>query len=127
MQKRAFLILSAWLFFLQSCLSYEGNYVAKPVAVIAPSVSTSMKAREIISRMHWIAVPPDRTDMVLVVVRSLLAYPLFPSYGSFQELERAAEMQVNISGPNYHAYLFRLNTDGSYSQFEHTSFPANEY
>ena len=46
------------------------------VAVIASSISTSMKACEIRMRMRWDEVQPNQAESVLVVVRSNLFNPL---------------------------------------------------
>jgi hypothetical protein len=60
-------------------LKETGKVERSGVAVIAPSVSTSMKAREIRMRLGWTEVQPKQADNVLVVVRSALFDPL--SYG----------------------------------------------
>lgn len=97
----------------------------KEVAVIAPSVSTSMKAREIRSEMGWTEVYPKKADFVLVVVRSALYNPLMPSYKCYCDLKQDADYQLNIAGPNFHIYLYQLYNDLHVNQIDHTSFPAD--
>ena len=75
------------------------------VAVIAPSVSTSIKAREIRAQLKKSEVPFRYAEAILVVVRSSLYNPLQYSYDSVGELQRDADSQLNISGPKYHVYL----------------------
>jgi len=96
------------------------------VAVIAPSVSTSMKAREIRYHFKWQEVEPKEADYILVVVRSMLFYPLQNSYDSFTELKDDAESQLNISGSNYHIYLFFLENDLSVTEVDHKYFEAED-
>lgn len=74
---------------------------ALSVSVIAPSISTSIMARRIIAEMKWIEAKPKKADQILVVVRSSLLDPLNINYKSYHELERDADMQLNISGPKY--------------------------
>jgi len=97
------------------------------VAVIAPSISTSMKAREIRMKMGWYELQPKQADKVLVVVRSGLFNPLDYSYDSYGELKKDAENQLNISGSNYHVYIYEIKDDLSVIQLEHISFPADDY
>lgn len=121
--------LSKWVF---SNFKYAPSLAAGPkagekVSVIAPSVSTSMKAREIRLEMRWLEVPPKQSDYVLVVVRSELYNPLMPSYDSFGKLKEDAEMQLNISGSNYHIYIYWLHDTLEVSQLKHISMKANNY
>jgi len=46
------------------------------VATIAPSVSTSVEARAMRSRLGWVEVSPREADVILVVVRSMRFNPL---------------------------------------------------
>lgn len=94
------------------------------VALIAPSVSTAQKAREVMQRMKWIEVKPRRADNVLVVVRSALFNPLRDRYESFGELRRDAENQLKIAGPKFHVYTYTLDDDLRVSQTEHVSQDA---
>ena len=96
------------------------------VAVIAPSVSTSMKAREIRADLGLSEVQPKRANFVLVVVRSMLFDPLSYSYDSFGHLKEDADMQLNISGSNYHLYFYEIRDDLSVTQIKHTSFSAGD-
>ncbi|GAB1536281.1 hypothetical protein ADMFC3_19120 [Geovibrio sp. ADMFC3] len=96
------------------------------VATIAHSVSTSMKAREIRTQQGWNEVPFKQADVVLVVCRSTLSYPLMSSYKNVNQLSQDADMQLNISGSLYHVYLYKLNDDLSVNEIKHTSFKAND-
>ena len=96
------------------------------VSVIAPSVSTSMMAREIRIKNGWCEVTPQKANFILVVVRSSLYNPLNYSYASYDELNKDAERQMNIAGPNYHIYLYSISDDSSVKQEEHKSFEAND-
>ena len=99
---------------------------ATSVAVIAPSVSTSMMARSIIVQKKWIETKPKMADLILVVVRSSLFNPLRFNYESFGDLKHDAESQLNISGPRFHIYLYRLDDDLQCTQEAHTSFEARD-
>ena len=93
--------------------------------VIAPSVSTSMEARAIRQRNGWTEATDVRSaDAVLVVVRSSLFNPLNDRYDSLKQLEKDADNQLNIAGPKFHIYLFRLQSDLSVSKVKHTSYEA---
>lgn len=96
------------------------------VAVIAHSLSTSMKAREIRANARWVEVSAKEADHVLVVCRSALFNPLDYSYDCYCDLDEDAENQFNISGSNYHIYLYQINDDLSVSQTSHNSFEADD-
>lgn len=49
------------------------------IAVIAPSVSTSLMARQVLAKLHASEVGLRRADLLLVVVRSSLLNPLMSS------------------------------------------------
>jgi hypothetical protein len=102
------------------------NVGVNSVAVIAPSVSTSMKANRIVAANQWSLTSPREASAVLVVVRSSLMFPLKSSHGSYKELEEDAGRQLNIAGPNYHVYLFRINDDLSVTEIDHQSFEAKD-
>lgn len=113
-----------WFFFIIcSCYLFAQSM---SVAVIAPSISTSMKAREIRMSKGWSEVNYKNSDAILVVCRSGLYLPLSSSYDSVKELEDDANNQLNISGSNYHVYLFKLNDNLSVTEVNHTNFPAND-
>ena len=95
------------------------------VVVIAPSVSTSMEARLILSKQGWIETNLRNASAALVVVRSMLYNPLMFSYESFDELERDAEMQLNISGENFHVYIYSLDDRLKPTQLKHISYKAD--
>ena len=96
------------------------------VAVIAHSVSTSIKAREIRTQADWAEVPPKKADFVLVVCRSMLFNPLSFSYRSYGKLDEDAENQLNISGSNFHVYIYAINDDLSVTQVKHESFQVED-
>ncbi|MBD3750825.1 MAG: hypothetical protein IE931_15255 [Sphingobacteriales bacterium] len=97
------------------------------LAVIAHSVSTSMEAREVLRRQGWSETSNLRqADGVLVVCRSMLSYPLNSSYDSIKELDEDADFQLNISGANFHVYVYRINDDLSVDEVKHIHYPADE-
>lgn len=97
------------------------------VAVIAHSVSTRMEAREVLRRQGWTETTNLRqADAILVVCRSGLSWPLNSSYNSIKELDKAADSQLNITGSNFHVYIYRINDDLSVNEIKHIHYPANE-
>lgn len=100
--------------------------VISSVCVIAPSLSTTQAAREILRAKRWQEVQPKDAGFVLVVCRSSLFDPLKWDYKSFAELKQDAEYQLNISGPKYHAHVFQVRDDLSLSRIEHSSTEAKE-
>lgn len=96
------------------------------VAVIAHSVSTSMEAREVRRRQGWTETSLRQADAILVVCRSGLSYPLSSSYRSIKELDEDADSQLNISGSNFHVYIYRINDDLSVDEIKHIHYPAND-
>jgi hypothetical protein len=117
-------VITAVLANVQTVHAAAGNI--DEVAVIAHSVSTSIKAREIRTQAGWYEVPPKRADFVLVVCRSMLFNPLSSSYRSYGELDEDAENQLNISGSNFHLYVYAINDDLSVTQVQHESFEAED-
>lgn len=75
---------------------------ALSVAVIAPSVSTSMEARRLIAQQKWTVGKFKTADAILVVVRSALFNPLQANYRFIGELSKDADNQLNIAGPKFH-------------------------
>lgn len=97
------------------------------VSVIAHSISTRMKAREILRTQGWTETTNLRqADGILVVCRSGLSWPLNSSYDSIKELNREANSQLNISGSNFHIYLYRINDDLSVDEVKHVHYPADD-
>ena len=96
------------------------------VAVIAPSVSTSMMARQVLAKLHTSEVRLRHADEVLVVVRSSLFDPLMSIYSSVCDLQKDADNQLNIAGPNFHVYLYRMDDDLRVTQTVHQSVPAEQ-
>lgn len=97
------------------------------LAVIAHSVSTSMEARKVLRQQGWSETSSLRqAEGILVVCRSTLSYPLSSSYNSIKELDKDADSQLNISGPNFHVYLYRINDKLSVDEVKHIQYPANE-
>jgi hypothetical protein len=99
--------------------------LTKGVAVIAPSVSTSMKAREIRVQLKKSEVPFRYAEAILVVVRSSLYNPLQYSYDSVAELQRDADNQLNISGPKFHVYVYSMDDNLAVAQLSHRSLEAD--
>lgn len=97
------------------------------VAVIAHSISTRMEARQVLRRQGWTETTNLRqADGILVVCRSGLNWPLNSSYRSIKELDDNANSQLNISGSNFHIYVYRINDDLSVDEVKHIHYPAND-
>ena len=96
------------------------------VAVIAHSISTSMEAREVRRRNGWSETDFRQADAILVVCRSGLNWPLSSSYDSIKELDEDADSQLNISGSNFHIYIYRINNDLSVDEIKHVHYPADD-
>ncbi len=97
------------------------------VAVIAHSISTRMEARQVLMRKGWTETTNLRqADGILVVCRSGLNWPLNSSYPSIKELDDDADSQLNISGSNFHIYVYRINDDLSVDEDKHIHYPAND-
>jgi hypothetical protein len=94
--------------------------------VIAESVSTSMEARRIIRQQRWQEAPLRQAEYVLVVVRSSLMMPLIGIYDGIGELQRDAENQLNISGPNFVVYIFRLDDNLRPTELKRVNYPARD-
>ena len=94
------------------------------VAVIAPSVSTSMEAKRVIAQENWTQGKFKTADAILVIVRSALFNPLRVNYRFVGELQQDAEGQLNIAGTNFHIYLYQLGDDLECTQLKHTSHEA---
>ena len=96
------------------------------VVTIAHSVSTSIEARKIRAERGYIETSTEKADIVLVVCRSGLNWPLTSSsYTSFADLNTDAESQLNIAGSNFHIYLFSKSASGNLSELSHDKYPAN--
>ena len=107
-------------------ISFPQNKSLK-VTVVAHSVSTEMVANSLISKNGWIEDTDLRSsDYILVICRSELDYPLNDSYDSFKELDEDADNQLNISGSNYHIYLYKLESDLSVSVYKHKYYKAED-
>lgn len=97
------------------------------LGVIAHSVSTRMEAREVLRAQGWTETRNLRqADGILVVCRSGLTWPLNRYYSSIGELDNDANSQLNISGSNFHIYVYRINNDLSVNKVKHVHYPANE-
>lgn len=103
--------------------AYAGG---EKVAVIAPSVSTSVEARSIMRRLGWVESNLGEAQAILVVVRSMLSDPLNYSYDSIKELQDDADMQLNITGEKFHIYIYQINADLGVTQLKHTSYKATD-
>jgi hypothetical protein len=96
------------------------------VAVVAHSISARVEARKVLARQGWTETTNLRqADGILVVCRSGLNWPLNDSYRSFKELNDDADSQLNISGSNFHIYVYKLNDNLSVEKVAHHSFPAD--
>jgi hypothetical protein len=96
------------------------------VAVIAHSISTSSEARRVLRKMGWSETSNLRyASAILVVCRSGLMFPLNSNYDSFKDLDRAADSQMNISGDEFHVYIYRFNSDLSVSESQHIHYKAD--
>ena len=105
-----------------SCQTLAAN-----VFVIAHSISTRAEARLVMQKQGWgQAANPSQANGVLVVCRSGLSYPLNSSYKNIKELNDDADGQLNISGSNFHIYVYNLNGNKTLSQVQHIYYPAND-
>jgi len=125
--KSLLIILYSFLFIPPILLAQDINKNISEVTVIAHSISTSSLANQIRVKMKWTEVSPKKADYVLVVCRSGLSFPLNSSYECYCELDEAAENQLNISGSNYHIYLFYMNDDLSVKEIYHDYYEADDY
>ncbi|WP_047542097.1 hypothetical protein [Methylotenera versatilis] len=97
------------------------------VAVIAHSLSTRAEARAVLRKQGWFATENLRqADGILVVCRSSLRNPLSNNYRSIKELDEDADSQLNISGANFHIYVFRINDNLSVDEVNHVRYEAGE-
>ena len=121
-------ILYSLLFLLSFSLapSVVSAERALNVAVIAHSISTSMEAREVRRRNGWTETDLRQADAILVVCRSGLNWPLNSSYDSIKELDDDADSLLNISGSNFHIYIYRINSDLSVDEIKHVHYPADD-
>lgn len=117
--------LSVILFFVILVVPSILFCAGEKIAVIAPSVSTSMEARTIMYQNGFVYADFRDSQAILVVVRSMLFYPLFNQYDSVRDLDQAANMQLNICGTYFHVYLFTFNSDLSVSQVYHDYYEAD--
>ncbi len=103
-----------------------GTPSASGIYVIAHSVSTRMKAREILINTRLYESSLQQAEGALVVCRSVLFNPLNYSYESVNELSEDAANQLNISGSYYHIYIYSFDDTLRCQQVKHTSFPADD-
>ena len=100
---------------------------AADVFVIAHSISTRSEARLVMQKQGWgQATNPAQASGILVVCRSGLSYPLNSSYKNIKELDEDADSQLNISGSNFHVYIFNLNGNKTVSEAQHIYYPAKD-
>lgn len=97
------------------------------VTVIAPSVSTRIKARKILMEAGWQEARLRQAQAVMVVVRSSIRDPLKESYDCYKELLEDAEGQLNISGSKYHIYLYVFDDDLNLIKNNHINIEAQLY
>ena len=97
------------------------------VYFIAHSISTRVEGKSIIRKNGWnIVTNPRDANLIFVVCRSGLYYPLSSSYRSIKELDEAADGLLNISGDNYHLYQYSLSGNGSVSEIRHKYYEAKD-
>ena len=97
------------------------------VYFIAHSISTRVEGKSIIRKNGWnIVTNPRDANLILVVCRSGLYYPLSSSYRSIKELDEAADGLLNITGDNYHLYKYSISGNGSVSETRHKYYEAKD-
>jgi len=121
---RQIIVIALLLTSLVECIAFAESRSLN-MAVIAPSVSTSMEARSIMREKGWLETNFRQADGILVVVRSMLFNPLNYSYRSIDDLQKDADMQLNISGEKFHVYIYQINDDLSVTQLKHISYKAD--
>ena len=95
--------------------------------VIAHSISTRAEARKVMQRQGWMeATNLRQADAILVVCRSGLNWPLSGSYRSIKELSDDADSQLNISGSNFHIYIYQINNNLGVDEIKHIHYPADD-
>jgi hypothetical protein len=108
-------------------LVFSCQLLAADVYVIAHSISTRTEARRVMQKQGWSqSANPNQANGILVVCRSGLSYPLNSSYRNIKELNDDADSQLNISGSNFHIYLFNLNGNKTLSEARHVYYPADD-
>ena len=123
--KHSLAVLASLLFIVAT---HQTSYAQRglSVAVVAHSISTRVEARKVLARQSWTETTNLRqADGILVVCRSGLNWPLNDSYRGFKELNDDADSQLNISGSNFHIYVYKLNDNLSVEKVAHKSFPAD--
>lgn len=105
----------------------SGMGVPEEYSVIAHSLSTQSEARKVLSQIGETSYSLSTKNLVLVVCRSGLMFPLNSSYDSLGELNSDADSQLNISGENFHIYIFQMNNDGSFSENQHVNYKAEDW
>ena len=103
-----------------------GIGVPEEFSVIAHSVSTSIEAKSVLSKIGETQYSLANKNSILVVCRSGLMYPLNSNYDSIGELNSDVESQLNISGENFHVYIFQMKRDGSIIESQHINYKAED-
>lgn len=97
------------------------------VAIIAHSVSTRVEVRKIMQREGWTeAASLRQADDILVVCRSGLSLPLNTSYRTIKDLDDAVDAQLNISGSEFHIYIYQINKKLGVDEIKHAHYPADD-
>jgi len=104
---------------------WAGRTPGARVKVIAPSSSTFVQARQIMGRVGWVETATESAQAILVVVRSMNETPLWHQYGSLDELEHAAGLQLNSNGETFHVYLYAFDQDNQVKVVSHQSYAVN--
>jgi hypothetical protein len=58
--------------------------------------------------------------------RSGLGNPLSTHYDGYDEMNRDADSQLNISGESFHLYIFKLGDDLDCTQMKHVTYKADD-
>ena len=128
MQKHVRLVSMIALLFAVIFLAFQAKAErGLNVVVIAHSLSTRAEARAVLRKQGWFETENLRqADGILVVCRSNLKTPLSDNYISKKELDEDADSQLNISGANFHIYVFRINDNLSVDEVNHVRHEAGD-
>ena len=71
-------------------------------------------------------MPPRKRTRPRGLSLDVVFNPLSFSYRSYGKLDEDAENQLNISGSNFHVYIYAINDDLSVTQVKHESFQVED-
>ena len=112
-----FLVSVVWGYSCAGIYSQENELKA---VIITPSVSTAVKASQLLKNNGLVEAEFDKAECVFVVTRSDLSRPLNYSYPDIQQLRKDIDGQFNILGLKYHMYIYHINKNKSLSQIRHS-------